>query len=276
MAQRARTDARTSLPSLSPEERALAAQAVCPSEALYQRAVRWKYREDVEDFLQLPGSFQALEASGVNIAWLHKRLKVKPWQPVSNCSTIWHRAPLAQSQIQTPPAQSQGQQPLVSDAMPCADFGLGFPVPGHATIVSQAPSPAKSCMDWYGNAAMPHPSLPMLSCGRILCPWEVEAHEASVVYSPLPSDDAATPGGLALTIEQAASPAGSWADGLTPPPPPPPPPVGWVGTYYGHCPPSLPPPAATREAPPTPSVPREAFYVGPENGDEPEQDCYGA
>ena len=245
-----------------------------PSEAQYQQALSWRYREDLEEFLTKPGSFRALEASGVNIAWLHKRLKVKPWQPVVNGSMIWHRAPLAQSQVQTAQAPSQGQQSLVADSMPCADFGLGFLVPGHAAVISQAPSPAKSVVPWYDKAAVPHPPLPMLSCGRILCPWEVEAHGASVVYSPLPLDDAATPGSLAQTIEQAASPGRNWADGLAPPPPPPPPPVGWVGTYYGHCRPPLPPPAATLEAPPAPNVPHEAFYIGSENGDELEQDCY--
>ena len=67
---RLRRDAGQSLPALSQGDLALAAQAVYPSEALYQLALRWQYRDEYDKFILLPGSFGALTGSGVHIPWL--------------------------------------------------------------------------------------------------------------------------------------------------------------------------------------------------------------
>ena len=66
MAERLTRDARQSLPPLSASDLELLAQAAYPSKDLYQRALRWQYRDELENFMQKPGSFRAL----TEVAWI--------------------------------------------------------------------------------------------------------------------------------------------------------------------------------------------------------------
>ena len=231
---RLRRDARHSLP-LSQGDLALAAQAVYPSEELYQRALRWQYRDEFDKFILLPGSFGALTGSGVNIPWLVKRLKVRPWQPTG--SVLWQKAPPAQTEV--------------LNAMPCPDFGFSIPV------ASQATSSQLQRLD--GKPASPLlVRLPWEDADPTRPAWE----KAGSAHDDNAWSDAACPRSLAMPIVEAAAAAvaPARADDVTPPPtPPPPPPEGWVGICFEHYQPPPPPPNLAADP--------QDFFIGSDRDD---------
>ena len=235
MAERLTRDARQSLPPLSASDLELAAQAAYPSEALYQRASRWEFRDEFDNFISQPGSFRALTENGVNIAWLYKKLKVRPWQPAG--SVLWHKAPPAQTEV--------------SDARPCPDFG--FKMPASAS----SPAGSSQLQPWDGKAAEASPRL------HVCLPWE-DADPTRPAWDQAAWDTwqgAAAPGSLAKTIVEAAAVAIAWADDVTPPTPPPPPPEGWVGICFDHYRPPPPPPILAADQG------TQDFLIGSDQGD---------
>ena len=87
--QRFAKDARRCLPPLGYEEQKIARTGVSASDQLYEQAEQWN-REEFEDFLRLPGSFQALKRSNICVVKLSNKLIGEPqWIRVRGQDGNW-------------------------------------------------------------------------------------------------------------------------------------------------------------------------------------------